>query len=174
MVKIRLVFSLILITISMYSFGNDHLKEKFEQSNFVALVRVSNESSSISGHVLLEVIQSFKGVAKLVSFPEWYFGKNDNTEYIIFAKLRGFVFEKLILIIERSEALNETKEFLMNQPCFVLEETLEERRKVNPNITGACFKHYDPVCGCDGVTYGNTCDMRNAGIMKFYPGECDQ
>ncbi|MEQ8573752.1 MAG: Kazal-type serine protease inhibitor family protein [Fulvivirga sp.] len=174
MVKIRLVFSLILITISMYSFGNDHLKEKFEKSNFVALVRIPDQSSSNSSRIFLEVIQSFKGDMKGVYLPESYFEKNDQKEYIIFAKFRGHIFEELILVIARHEALNETKEFLMNQPCFVLEETLEERRKVNPNITGACFKHYDPVCGCDGVTYGNTCDMRNAGIMKFYPGECDQ
>jgi hypothetical protein len=36
----------------------------------------------------------------------------------------------------------------------------------------ACIALYDPVCGCDGHTWGNACDAAAAGVNLAYEGVC--
>ncbi len=42
--------------------------------------------------------------------------------------------------------------------------------RINPRA--ACTMDYNPVCGCNGITYANACVAQNAGLLRFRPGPC--
>jgi hypothetical protein len=51
------------------------------------------------------------------------------------------------------------------------ENCIDQQKKLQ-NIGIMCFETYDPVCGCNGVTYANSCWADKAGVTDYVKGVC--
>ena len=41
---------------------------------------------------------------------------------------------------------------------------------ISPDVV--CIEIYEPVCGCDDVTYNNACHATASGVSTWTDGEC--
>jgi len=56
--------------------------------------------------------------------------------------------------------------FIVMDPNFIIEPRIVEEKPVS------CTNEWAPMCGIDGMTYGNSCMLNAANVKSDYSGEC--
>lgn len=88
--------------------------------------------------------------------------------------MKLFVIILSILLLGLTACSKEETKDLTNQA--IQEETKGligvDLCKGKPIPNCYCLQVYDPVCGCDGRTYGNACEANCAGVKSYKEGAC--
>ncbi|SFQ47982.1 Kazal-type serine protease inhibitor domain-containing protein [Hymenobacter arizonensis] len=80
-------------------------------------------------------------------------------------KTPRFVFAALLLALGCQRQAPPTDAATTTAACI-------DPSKINPE--GMCTMQYEPVCGCDGKTYSNSCVANNAGVLTYTKGPCPE
>ena len=64
------------------------------------------------------------------------------------------------------------KTFLLLFLSIISIQCKKLRCKENKKDNCICTQNYAPVCGCNGITYGNSCNAECAGITDYTNGAC--
>jgi hypothetical protein len=84
-------------------------------------------------------------------------------------------FEALVERVKDLERIasrcNQNSDCISNEYCAKGAEDCEGTGSCIPK-PGVCSDVWDPVCGCDGRTYGNACTAVARGVSVKHAGEC--
>lgn len=153
------------------------IAEEVEQRKIIVMGKLV-EDTELYDKYIFKISKYFKGVSdEILVLSKGSITIKPGYEYILF--IDGYNSKTYnIDPCSKSGQVNlisvDIIKYLQNLPCYVAVQPLKEMQDNGLKPTGACTYELAPVCGCDGVTYGNSCEMEKKGIMKHTPGKCPE
>lgn len=118
-----------------------------------------NEFEVLSRQNYKDNVRRFKFFQK--ENPNWFnFEKDSSYVFLVFPDFGDPVFSPCLLF-GKKEKMQGLLSYAETQCEIVL----------FPDARG-CKNNSDPVCGCNGITYGNPCIAEKAGVKTYSFGEC--
>lgn len=71
-----------------------------------------------------------------------------------------------VFLLFSNTSCDDSCENLYNEGCGCVDSS-----KADPNVV--CTEEFDPVCGCNGITYSNVCAAQAAGILSWEAEGCN-
>jgi hypothetical protein len=141
-------------------------KEYLQKVDFIATVQTT-DILAYSNLIEAKAIKVYKGEIDRVvhlnnELSDFVF--ESNTEYLVYAQKTTKVQEIYIEKNSRTRLLNNAKEDLdyLNKNVSCIDKSLMS--------DGACERIYYPICGCDGNTYGSSCEAHKHGVAVYTIG----
>jgi hypothetical protein len=138
-------------------------QDEVSRYDVIAVVHAQRRNDEL----LLDVKRVFKGEpARSVSVPKGEHKRiTPGIDYLVLALNNASLQNVDARLIKLAEADQAIAFLEKNLPCA--DPALRDQRK-----DGVCLQVFDPVCGCDNRTYGNSCEARRKGVTQFTYGEC--
>jgi hypothetical protein len=140
-------------------------------AGFIGLIRIDELNNEyIDCHIKIH----FKGGMCAADYDFLLRVKNDRfdfnygSDYLVFAKKDEdcrYYIDKDSRIIRSEESDNDIAFLRSVLPCT-------DPRLIESSKNSACYRDYRPVCGCDSVTYNNSCEALKKGVVIFTFGKC--
>lgn len=142
----------------------DFLADKADEIFLGKIIQAQNWKEA--SHYVAQPLAAYKGKVKNLNFtqqqnPQFFdFPKDSEFVFILFKNYRDKIFSSCFLF-GNAKNMTQVTEIAKNK-CVV--------KMADKDCM--CTSIFSPVCGCDGILYGNSCDATCAGIQSWIIGDC--